>query len=99
MRFYAYSPFTRPSGGGREKKGSGMKNAKLYTYNGETKTLPEFAKQYGMNYSTLKDRMRLGWDLDRALHEPVHPKESRARGRVECPYPNCDDCPYPDCRW
>ena len=49
----------------------------IYTYNGETLPLAEIVSKYGdirISYSTVLSRIRLGWDLKRALHElpPTH---------------------------
>lgn len=70
--------------------------ANIYTYKGETKTLPEFSKQYGIKYTALKERIRKGWDMDRAMNEPVKPRHRREKKQVVCP-PTCEECPYPDC--
>lgn len=37
------------------------------TYNGETKTISEWAQILGMNYNTLRARIRCGWDIERAF--------------------------------
>ena len=73
--------------------------AKRYTYNGETKTLKEWGKQYSIAAHVLNERIRRGYSMERALNEKVKRHEKRTQGNVVCPYPNCDDCPYPDCRW
>lgn len=44
------------------------RNTKLYTYNGETLSLPELAKKYGVKYSTLRKRLSMsGFDINIAL--------------------------------
>lgn len=48
------------------------RNMKKFNYNGIIKTLPEFAKQYNIALPTLKDRIRRGWNIERALNEKVH---------------------------
>lgn len=34
---------------------------------GETKTISEWSREYGINYSTFYSRIRHGWDIERAL--------------------------------
>ena len=42
-------------------------------YNGESKPISQWAKEYGINYQVFHNRVRnLGWSMERALHEPVH---------------------------
>ena len=41
-------------------------------YNGESKPISRWAKEYGINYQVFHNRVRnLGWSMERALHEPV----------------------------
>lgn len=41
-------------------------------YNGESKPIAQWAKEYGINYQVFHNRVRnLGWNMERALHEPV----------------------------
>lgn len=39
------------------------------TFNGETKTLAEFCRQYGLNKTTVLKKVRLGWDATKILAE------------------------------
>ena len=41
------------------------------TYKGETKTIAEWAQEYGIKYGTLFYRIKNGWDIEEALHEVV----------------------------
>lgn len=44
------------------------RNNRKYSYNGKTKTLSEWATEYGIDRKTLSDRMdKFGWDFERAL--------------------------------
>lgn len=47
------------------------KNSRLITYNGETKSISEFAEQYGMSQSLLTYRLSSGMSLEDALNKPV----------------------------
>lgn len=54
------------------------RNVKLYTHDGETLTLSEWADRVGLPYSTLKQRVsRLGWSLARALKEARYARAFR----------------------
>lgn len=53
--------------------------ARLLTFNGETKTVEQWAKQCGIGGSALHMRVfRLGWDLERALITPVRSMKRKA---------------------
>jgi hypothetical protein len=42
---------------------------------GERMLLVEAAERYGIKYGTLKNRViTLGWPIDRAINEPIHPR-------------------------
>lgn len=44
----------------------------LYEYNGESHTLPEWARVFDMNPHTLNSRVRIyKWDIDKALTTPI----------------------------
>lgn len=51
-----------------EGQANNKSNNHLLTYNGKTMTLAEWAREYGVNYSTLRSRInRQGLSLDKAL--------------------------------
>lgn len=52
---------------------------KYIVHNGQTKTIPEWAKEYNMSRILLYVRLMRGWDFERATSEPVHKKESDDR--------------------
>lgn len=55
--------------GFEEKKWNRKHKRVLFEYNGEKKHLPEWAEQYGINRSTLAQRIYgLGWDIDKAIN-------------------------------
>ena len=46
---------------------------RFYTYNGETKNLVEWCKQFNLPYGTVHNRIyKLKWTFQRAISEPVH---------------------------
>lgn len=47
------------------------RNNFLVEYNGELKLLAELAEEFGIKYTTLKKRIRLGWSVEDALKKPV----------------------------
>jgi hypothetical protein len=50
---------------------------KLVTFNGQTKTSADWAKETGIPYKTLLRRFKLGWDVERALTEPMRKVKSQ----------------------
>lgn len=44
---------------------------RLITYHGRTMTIAEWARLVGMNYKVLHHRLSLGWEIERALTQPV----------------------------
>ena len=44
------------------------------TYNGETKTVSEWAETQKLNKQTLRKRLSSGWDIEKSLNEPVNSK-------------------------
>lgn len=43
---------------------------RFYSHNGETKTIAEWAREYGIPESNLITRMKKGWDFETALTKP-----------------------------
>lgn len=50
-----------------KQQASNRTNNRLLTYNGETKTVSEFAKEYGLSQQCLHNRIKRGWSIERAL--------------------------------
>ena len=40
---------------------------RFYTYNGNTKTISEWAKEYGIDRNLLNVRLKRGWDFEKAI--------------------------------
>lgn len=49
------------------------RNNRYLEYNGEIKTMMEWAEQVGIKYATLRYRLKRGWSVERALETPVNP--------------------------
>ena len=48
-------------------------NNRFITYNNETKTLSQWATEYGFTWEQLRDRIdKLGWDFEKAILTPIH---------------------------
>jgi hypothetical protein len=48
---------------------------KRLTHNNETLTIQEWSERTGIGYSTIKNRIRLGWDTNRVLTALVNGKK------------------------
>ena len=55
-----------------KKKRGGVKEPKLYTYNGETKSVNAWAKAFGLNQPTLNARLNKGMSFEEAISIPKH---------------------------
>ena len=48
------------------------------TYKNQTKTMKEWGEEYRIPYKALARRIERGWDVERALIEPIHTRERKA---------------------
>lgn len=55
----------------RRKDENGRLVGKMLTYQGERKTVSEWASLFGIHEQTIHGRIRLGWDVDKTLSTPV----------------------------
>ena len=55
----------------RKENGRNRRTNRFLTFNGETKTIAEWAESLSMKRLTLMSRLHKGWSVDRALTEPV----------------------------
>ena len=60
----------------KEQQNNKRNNHRL-TWNGETKTVTEWAEIVGIKKTTIKERLNAGWPVGKALTEPVR---QRTRG-------------------
>lgn len=57
----------------RRTQSRNKRNTRLFTFNGKTQILSDWADELGFNYSTLSMRIyKYGWSVERAFTEPVH---------------------------
>lgn len=54
-----------------KEQGNNRRDNHLLTYNGETRTVTEWAEKIGMKPVTLFQRLRKGWTVERALTQPI----------------------------
>lgn len=60
----------------KETQANNKRNVKLYTINGETKSLPQWCRDYNIDYYLVRQRVyKLGWSIENALSCP--PKVKR----------------------
>lgn len=72
----------------KEEQWFNKRNSSKFTFNGETKTAAEWAKQYGMEYSIFYNRAKNGWDLEKIVNTPIderfsHPSAEYARRHMK----------------
>ena len=49
------------------EQNSNKRTSKYISFNGKTGTVREFADKYGLAYSCLYERLKLGWSIEEAL--------------------------------
>ena len=77
-----------------------MRGSFFIEYKGKTYNSTDLAKTYGVNPTTFRRRLRDGWGIERALHEPVDTKHSGRKKGKPCRATNweeCFKCKLPDC--
>lgn len=52
------------------EQNANTRRSKLIEYNGEIKTLSEWARDYDINPGRLSERLRRGWQFEKAIHTP-----------------------------
>lgn len=54
-----------------KEQGVNRRNNKTFVVNGKEKPLVALCKEYNINYSTVQDRLKRGWQIEKALSCPV----------------------------
>lgn len=54
-----------------KKQQNNKRNNHFLTWNGETKTITEWSEATGIKKTTIKERLNLGWSVDKTLTTPV----------------------------
>ncbi len=65
------------------QQSNGRSNNRIITWNGKSQTMADWAREYRVPYQTVRDRIRYGWTLERALTESIHNNRGRARPITE----------------
>ena len=47
------------------------RNNRWLTYNNKTQTIAQWARELGMDYNTLEQRIRMGWSVEKAFNKPM----------------------------
>lgn len=55
----------------QKQQSRNMRSNKMYTINGVTKCLQDWCEYYDINRNTVNKRLRLNWDIEKALTKPV----------------------------
>lgn len=64
----------------RKEQHNNQRSNKMLTYNGETRTMSQWAEEAGISYSALRYRLIRGWSVEKALTTPVKTKNSKVGG-------------------
>jgi hypothetical protein len=62
-----------------KEQSSNMRSNHFLEYNGETKTVSEWARLYGFKEGVLSSRIYRGWSIERAITQPVKHKHKHNR--------------------
>ena len=60
-----------------KEQGNNKETNRNITYNNITLNMKQWANTLGINYSTLRQRLRLGWSIERAFTTPVKAKNKK----------------------
>ena len=64
-----------------KRGGAAVRDRPMYTYNGETRCLKEWAGILGINYQTLFKRISSNWPIEKAFAAPTDAKKSTMRAK------------------
>lgn len=67
----------------QQEQCNNTRRCKMLTYHGKTQSLADWANELGLNYNTLRSRLRIGWSVEKAFEKPM---EGRGydRNRIVC---------------
>lgn len=72
------------------EQANNKRNNRILEYNGEKHTIPEWSRITGVNIGAIKNRLKLGWDIEDALTKEVR-KMKKKNKSVENPVEVVDD--------
>lgn len=62
----------------RNTQNNNKRNNRPITINGTTKNLGQWASEFGVSHSTIIQRIKAGWDVERAIKQPARPIKKAA---------------------
>lgn len=65
-----------------KEQSNNRSTSKKYTICGETKTVSQWADKYNVSKSLIYNRLKLGWDIEKALKTPID--VSKRSKKYEC---------------
>ena len=66
----------------RKEQSYNKRNNRFITFNGETKTITQWASDNGLTYNLVKNRIdKLGWPFEKAISEPINEQKSNKKRR------------------
>lgn len=57
-----------------QEQGQNQSSNRLVTFRGDTACMSQMARKYGLRPFTLQGRLNNGWDIERALTQPLDPR-------------------------
>jgi len=70
----------------RIEQGNNTRTNRWITYNGKTMTLSEWSRKLNIAKSTLRNRFKKGWSVERAFSEPIQMRQHREQKRSLAPH-------------
>ena len=61
-----------------DTQSNNKRDNRFYTYNGETKTMKQWAESCGIGYYTLRARLDRGWSIADAIEKGISPLETKS---------------------
>jgi len=52
------------------------------TFNNQTKSITDWAKEYNINVGTLESRLKRGWNIEKSLTKNIRPLDNRSQTRL-----------------
>jgi len=74
----------------RVEQNSNRRNTRFFTANGKTKHLAEWARELGVSHATIINRIKRGWDVEKAVTTPARKMANQSGAQVERQIPRVD---------
>lgn len=73
QRSWSLEEALEPDAYSRRRKASARTNGRYLTYQGRTQLMTDWAKEIGVARITIRERLKCGWSVERALATPTRP--------------------------